>query len=246
MNYIILAGGYGTRFKEDLEKEGKEKLKDLPKALLPIGNSCILNRIFEWLPKYANTTVVTNDLFFNKFKDHLSDKNNVKIINDETKSPEEKLWSVGDLILALRSLPRDDFLLLSSDTIFNIKFTDLEKEILEKKSNIHLAYREDSKEIHKKGVMEIDTKGKIISLEEKPEKPQTKMAGIPVYFIKKETIPYIEEYYKKYPNKLDRLGDMISYLIKKTEWYALIDNGKVYDIGSLEMYNKLIKDISIK
>ncbi|MFH1503234.1 MAG: sugar phosphate nucleotidyltransferase [Candidatus Diapherotrites archaeon] len=240
MNCIILAAGYSTRLQADLNKSGNNKLIGFPKALLPIGKSCIFDILLSWIPQSTNIVIVTNSIYYEKFRNHLKDKEHIKIIDDKTSKPEERLGSIGDLLLGMKHLPEGDFILLGSDTIFNIAFDEMEEIFLKKNANLHLAYTDNSKDISKKGVIEANEEGKIIGFEEKPSKPKTQIAGIPVYFIKKETIPFIKEYDSKHSDKMDRLGDLISFLIKKTPWFVVISKQIAYDVGDLETYQKLL------
>jgi len=242
MDCVILAAGYGTRLQKELDDQ-HEALRDYPKALLPVGNTCLLDILLAWLPSdIGKIVLVTNDLYYQKFYTHLGGRD-VFIINDGTRRPEDRLGAVGDLVLALEHV-RDDFVLLASDLRFYAAFDELLSAFKKKRGSIHLCYIETGERILQKGVLELDVNNKIVGFEEKPKKPKTDIAATPVYFIQKQAIPHIIEYRKRHPDRIDRPGDMISHLIQKTPWFAHLADKPPLDIVGLQSYTDMAGRLS--
>ena len=248
MNIIILAGGYGTRLQADIALSTKHsELRGLPKALLPIGGSCIFDILLRWIQDSGSmhdVVVVSNALYYDQFKTRCDSFGvSVRVVNNNTSRPEDRLGAIGDLLLGLSQLPPGDTIVLGSDTLFSTSLLELVTKSKRVASNIHLAYKDDSDEIKKKGVIEIDGCDKIMGFEEKPMYPKSHIAGIPVYLFTSETIPHLKMYAAEYPDKLDRLGDLIRYLIIRSSWYAIVEGEYAYDIGSLGVYEQAVKNV---
>ncbi|MBI4144472.1 NTP transferase domain-containing protein [Candidatus Woesearchaeota archaeon] len=240
MNCIVLAAGYGTRLLKDLTSE-YAYLQEYPKALLPLGKTCLLDKLLEWLPKTIHKKLlVTNDKYYDKFTKHLQGKN-FTIINDKTKTPETRKGAIGDLLLALDQMGEEDFVLLASDMMLYATFEEMNDIFESRNANVQLSYVEHTDRIKQKGVLELDPQNKITGFEEKPQIPKTRNASTPVYFIKKDTIPYIRQYAREHPDKLDRPGDMMGYLVKHTTWYAIVSKNQPYDIVGLDSYKELLR-----
>ena len=96
MKALILAGGYGTRL--------YPVVKDTPKALLEVCGKALIDHVLEKLVLVAGVEevcVVTNDKFHDQLKAWANAKAGLsfvlRVINDGTKTPEERLGAVGDI-----------------------------------------------------------------------------------------------------------------------------------------------------
>ncbi|MGB3056770.1 MAG: sugar phosphate nucleotidyltransferase, partial [Candidatus Omnitrophota bacterium] len=114
MKGLILAAGYGTRL--------YPLTLDRPKPLVKVGGKAILGRLLEKLEKVESCDevyVVTNDRFYNTTVNWLRGKNfsfEVKVLNDMTKSNEDRLGAIGDIDLVLgKEKPKDDVLIMAGD-----------------------------------------------------------------------------------------------------------------------------------
>lgn len=236
MKAVILAAGYATRL--------YPLTIDKPKALLKVMDRHILEYLLEnvqEIPEINEAIIVTNDKFYNHFKDYI--KNNyfkslpsLKVINDGTDSNETRLGGLGDLEFAIQNEKiSDDILVLNSDNLFDFSLKPAFDFFKEKKSVVNGVYAVESfKEAKRHGVVEIK-KGKIISFEEKPKKPRTLMTSIGVYFFPKFFLPEIEKYLGLGYSR-DSPGNLIKYFVEKKEVHAFLFKGKLLDIGSLENY----------
>ena len=96
----------------------------------------------------------------------------------------------------------------------------------------------DIERLKRTGVIEIDENNKVISFEEKPEKPKSNLAVPPFYKYKKETLPLIKKYLDE-GNDPDAPGNLIPWLIERKDVFAYKFEGERYDIGTVESYRKV-------
>ncbi|HSV43615.1 MAG TPA: sugar phosphate nucleotidyltransferase, partial [Candidatus Bathyarchaeia archaeon] len=124
MKVLILGAGYGTRL--------YPVVKDTPKPLLDIGGKALIHHLLQKvavIPGLAEILVVTNDKFFGMFQ--LWARQNkkfpvpIKILNDGTMSPEDRLGSVGDIQYVLENEAiNDDLLVLGGDNLFDFSLDE--------------------------------------------------------------------------------------------------------------------------
>ena len=95
----------------------------------------------------------------------------------------------------------------------------------------------DINSLRRTGVMQIDSNGRVIDFEEKPEQPKSKLAVPPFYIYRQSTLPLIKQYLEE-GNNPDAPGNFVPWLIRHKTVYAYKFDGKRYDIGTLESYHK--------
>lgn len=229
---IILAAGYGTRLypltinkaKALIEIKGKPILAYL---LDKIEKSKIINKIY----------IITNNKFYNKFKEFLKNfnyKKEIELINDQTNDEKEKLGAIGDLYYGIKSLNvNEDILVMASDILFDFEIDDFINFYKIKNRTCVAVY--DIKDFNKAkrlGVIEINKDNKIISFEEKPENPKTTLISAASYVLKKEDIELLNKY-TKIEDAKEALGNLITYFIKNVDVYAYIFKGRLFDLGNV-------------
>ena len=95
MNAILLAAGYGTRLGALTE--------NTPKPLLSVAGRPIAEHIISKLEKLGIVNkiyIITNDKFEQNFLEwlsHFDAEKPIEIINDRTKSNDERLGALGDI-----------------------------------------------------------------------------------------------------------------------------------------------------
>ncbi len=96
MKVLVLAAGYGTRLKSIAQNK--------PKPLLEINGRPILDYILDRIRSIEGldeVIVVTNDKFVGDFQGWVKQQSHfpcdISVVNDGTKSVEERLGSVGDI-----------------------------------------------------------------------------------------------------------------------------------------------------
>lgn len=233
MKALILAAGYGTRL--------AAIAKDTPKPLLDVAGKPLIDYTVDKLKSIKGLdeiVVVSNNKFYHIFcawaKTHKDFK--IRIVNDGTNVPEERLGSVGDInFVWSREKAADDWLIIGGDNIF---IEDLNPFMTKAESrkpamSIGLYDLKDIAGANKFGVAAVDASDKIISFEEKPEKPKSSLIVMCLYYFPKESLGFIDEY-KLVSKTLDAAGSYIAWLSQKKNVYGFQFNEKWYDIGSVE------------
>lgn len=113
MKALILCGGLGKRL-GDLTKE-------IPKPLIPIGNTTVIEQIVDRLRQHGITQVMV--------KVHYLPDKIMKVLGDKVIYYYEPiLYSHFETIRRLRPwLDGEDFLVINGDTISDVSYTDMEQ-----------------------------------------------------------------------------------------------------------------------
>jgi len=232
MHAIILAAGYGTRLRHVIGNK--------PKALVKIGEKTILDYLVKNIENtdIKNTTIVTNNKFYQQFmdwKEQYRGSLKINIVNNNTNTNEERLGGIKDLHLGITSSNiEEDILILSSDNILNfslnefIKYFKTHNQITN--GSVIIPNKE---EIKKMGVIQIDELKRIISFEEKPENPRSNLGSIGCYIFPKNKLNLIKEYLDKNHNP-EGPGFLIQHLHNKYPIHCFITNTSWFDIGTAE------------
>ncbi|NMB38696.1 MAG: nucleotidyltransferase family protein [Firmicutes bacterium] len=240
MKAIILAAGYATRL--------YPLTKNRPKALLEVAGKPVLEHIFDKLDKVTivdQVIVVSNDRFIDQFRDWKEKYQNLKpihILNDGTTSNDNRLGAIADLQLAVKEYGIcEDIIVLAGDTIFDFELSDFVYFYHEVNADcICVNQLDDAAALSRSGVVELDQNNKVISFEEKPEHPKSNLAVPPFYIYQADTISLIDQYLTE-GNNPDAPGNFIPWLIKHKDVYAYRFTEDWYDVGTLEIYEKVKK-----
>ena len=243
MTILILAGGYGTRL--------YELGQDTPKALLKIQNRYLVDYILDEitpLKDVKSVILVTNNRFYEIFqqwaKGHAGYLYPVRIVNDGTNSPEDRLGSIGDIDFVIRQEKiDDDLLVVGGDNLFEEPLGAYVRSAQKKTPAVTIGLYdigrlEDAKRF---GVVEIDAHGRLKGLEEKPSKPRSTLIAMCLYYLPKKSLGLIRDYLLE-SGKSDTAGDYISWLCQRSDVYGFEFQGKWYDIGSVVAYREAQRD----
>lgn len=230
MKVIILAAGYATRlYPLTINK---------PKPLLKVAGKPIINYLIEKIESIDEVNevfVVTNNKFYDNFmqwKIKNDFKKKVTVINDGTKSDEDRLGSIGDTYFVINEKNiKEDILVLGGDNLFEDGLNEIHLIFKSKKmSSIALNDVKDVELAKLLGIVELNENNKIIGFEEKPMNPKSTLASTAVYFIKNDDLMIIGECMDK--GICDRAGDFVKYLSEKRDVHGFVFNKKWHDIGS--------------
>src|SRR5580698_360050 len=117
MKALILAAGYGTRL--------ASVIKDTPKPLIPVGNRPLVDYVVDMLQNIKSLTeivVVSNNKFTPHFEKWAASRHGLpmRVVNDGTNTPEERLGSVGDIgYVWKKESSLDDWLIIGGDNLFD-------------------------------------------------------------------------------------------------------------------------------
>ena len=229
MKALVLAAGYATRL--------YPLTLDRPKALLEVGGKPMLDRILERLEAMGvdETIVVTNAKFTPHFEEWATGKSGVTIVNDGTTSNEDRLGAIGDIAFVLDELQVDDHLVVvAGDNLFGEDISGFPAYGLEVDAPV-LAVHDvgDLNNMREYNQVEVDSDGRVVFMEEKPEHARTTLAGIALYYYPRRALPLIRQYLAE-GNNPDQPGRLPEWLHSRTPVYTWQLPGEWYDIGSAE------------
>jgi ADP-glucose pyrophosphorylase len=223
---VILCGGLGKRL--------RPLTNSIPKPLLPVGNSTVLEIIINYLIKnnFKKIIIATRyktekfELLLPRLKKIY--KKITFILNEEKK----KLGTCGPVKYAEKMLPQK-FLVINGDIITNLNVKKLFKNFINSKDKF-LAVSKDIITPFEFGKIIIKKK-KIIRIQEKPSTKNTIIAGI--YLLDKICLKYIPV------NTYYGMDNLIKFFLKKKIPLSthLMKNEFWLDIGRQSDYEKIKK-----
>lgn len=239
MKVLILAGGYGTRL--------HELGKGTPKPLLKIQDRYLVDYLLEKIARVKEVNeviLVTNNKFYGIFQQWARQQSGyaypVRIVNDGTNTPEDRLGSIGDIDFVIRQENlRDDLLVVGGDNLFEDALDAYIHFSREKAPAVTIGLYDirDLEDAKRFGVVGIDAQGRINSFEEKPAEPRSTLIAMCLYYLPKKSLGLIADYLLE-SGKSDTAGDYIRWLFLKSDVYCFQFHGKWYDIGSVESYRE--------
>ncbi len=235
LKVLILAAGYGTRL--------ASVIKDTPKPLIPVGDRPLIDYVVDTLNpvrSLSEIVVVSNNKFTPHFQrwaqSHSGKTCPIRIVNDGTNTPEERLGSVGDIrYVWQREASLDDWVIIGGDNLFDGDMSGFMDFALSKSPAVSIGVY-DIKDIQaatKFGVLAIDAGHKVTSFQEKPENPASSLITMCLYYFPRQTLAYLDEYLRE-SKAVDAAGSYIKWLSEKKNVYGFQFSGKWYDIGSIE------------
>jgi glucose-1-phosphate thymidylyltransferase len=240
MKVLILAAGYATRL--------YPRTKNFPKPLLEVNKKPIIEYLIEKIERLTGVSkvvVVTNDRFakvFEAWADRLDTRLSIEVLNDRTRTPQERLGAIGDMSLAFKKESyRGDFLVLGGDNFFQDPLDDFVRFAQGKTiaSTIGVFDIKRKKEASSFGVVSLDSKRRVIDFAEKPARPRSSLIAMCLYYFPQEAVAHIREYMSDPDNSSDAAGAYIGWLSKKYTVYGYRFGHLWVDIGSKQTYDKI-------
>jgi glucose-1-phosphate thymidylyltransferase len=226
---VILAAGYATRLYPLTE--------DRPKHLLEVGGRPILDRLLEQLPlgELDTVYVVTNAKFAERFQEWASgyDAARIEVVDDRTTSEEDKLGAIGDLALVIEQKGIDDDLLIAAgDSLFTERLDGIVDAGRARDAVTVSVYDVgDLEAIRRLSSLGLDADGRLVSFEEKPERPTSTLAGIALYYYPRSCLPLVTQYLAE-GNNADQPGRLVEWLYTRVPVYAWRVPGQWIDVGT--------------
>jgi len=245
MKALILAAGYATRL--------YPLTKDYPKPLLEVKGKPIINYIIDKLKSVSDIKevyIVTNSKFigiFRRWKKLVKSPKKITLIDDLTKSNQDRLGAIGDINFVIKNQHiQEDLLIIGGDNLFSgsLKtFLDFSKKN-NPAASIGAYKLKRKKDASRYGVVQLDKHNKIINFQEKPVHPQSSTVAMCLYYIPKNYLSLINEYIKSKNKNLDASGGYICWLKNKIDVYGYIFGGSWFDIGDYKYLNAAKKDFA--
>ena len=250
MNALILAAGYATRlYPLTLNKA---------KPLLVVGGKPIIEWVVDNLadvPDLETIYVVTNDKFaadFQAWSERYQDQHpefKFKIINDGSKSDEDKLGAIGDInfVITRENLTQSSLLIVAGDNLFTESLTDFVVCARETEATVAVYDVGDAEAIKKYGNIAVDADGIITRFEEKPERPQGTLAAIALYYYSPAILSLLTTYLAA-DNNPDQPGRFVQWLYTRKPVKTFQIKGNWLDIGSkgtLENADRILGRIQV-
>jgi len=233
MKAVVLAGGYATRL--------WPITKHRPKMFLPVGDTTVIDRIFEDLEsddRIDEVFVSTNERFADEFRDHLAESPFEKptLSVEDTTGEDEKFGVMGALAqLVEREGVDDDLVVIAGDNLISFDVSEFVDFFAEKNSPTIAAYDVGSYERAKSyGLVELDG-DEVIDFQEKPADPNSTLVSIACYAYPREVVHEIDTYLAEDGNP-DEPGWFVQWLQGRQPVYAYTFEGAWFDIGTPESY----------
>ena len=236
MKAVVLAGGYATRL--------WPVTKHRPKMLLPIGETTVIDRIFEALERddrIETVYVSTNERFAQEFEAHLAgtDFEKPTLSVEETSEETEKFGVVGALgQLVDREGIDDDLLVVAGDNLIGFDLPEFLDYFESKGTTTLAAYDVGDREKAKSyGLVELDD-DRVVDFQEKPEEPNSTLVSIACYGFPRESLRFDE--YLSDGNNPDEPGWFLQWLQSREPVHAFVFEDPWFDIGTPESYLEAI------
>lgn len=224
---VLMAGGEGKRLRPLTEKT--------PKPLLMVGDKPIIeyniDRLINFGIKKINLSInYLGEQLVDYFKDGTSKGIEIKYVKED-----KPLGTIGSVLL-VENFYNDDIIVMNSDLLTNIDFSDFFKAYKESDADMAVATTSYHVDVPY-AVLEVEDDGTAVkSLKEKPRYTYYSNAGI--YIMKKKLLKMIpENEFYDITDLMDRVLEMNLKLIT----YPI--NGYWLDVGKHEDFKKAQEDI---
>jgi glucose-1-phosphate thymidylyltransferase len=238
MKAIILAAGFSTRL--------YPLTKDFPKGLLQLGEKKLIQHVLDTvleLPEIDEFAMVTNAVAFPHYLEFVNqpEYQEILLLNNSVEDLDKRLGAIKDLWFVIEQLgwQSEDILVLPSDTVVSLKWSEFLAFATEKKAFTNVLYDTHDKDVIRGalGCAQLDG-DRIASFVEKPDVPNSTITSAPIYYYPSNTLQLIKAYIKTGQNT-DSPGAIIPWLLTQTECYGyVIQDGYYHDVGTHEVYQK--------
>ena len=218
IDLVILAGGVGSRI--------KEYLRGKPKPMVKLNNKYFLNYIINNVSKYNFNKIIILTRFRHKIIHQKFNNKNFNFIKVECINEKKKMGTGGALGLIKNKV--NDFILLNGDTLFDIDFSVLIKNI--KKNSLGAIALKTNNNQKSKKLNRLKLKGGNIYYSK-----YGKLMNGGVYFFKKEFLKFIPKGESSLEN------EVLPNLILRKKISGKIFKNFFIDIGSRNFFKKAPK-----
>jgi D-glycero-alpha-D-manno-heptose 1-phosphate guanylyltransferase len=220
---VILAGGLGTRLKEEVD--------NLPKVMAPVNGKPFLEYLLDYIAKSGFQRVILSTGYMNHvIQDYFRDK--YKSIEIVYSVEEEPLGTGGAVKKAFEQVHTPFFMVMNGDTVFRINLQKFFERHIELLANLSIALRpvDDSSRY---GQVECLDDSTIIRFQEKSNESKPGLINGGIYIIK-------SKYFKKLqlPDKFSLENDLLQRNVDKDEFIGQVFDDYFLDIGIPQDYKR--------
>jgi glucose-1-phosphate thymidylyltransferase len=233
MDAIVLAGGYATRL--------WPITRHRPKMFLPIGDSTVVDRIFEELEaddRIDDVYVSTNERFAEEFEQHLAGASYEKptLSVEDTTEEAEKFGVIGALAqLVDREGLTDDTLVIAGDNLISFSVSEFLDHFQATGAPTIAAYDVGSRErATEYGVIDVEG-DRVVDFQEKPARPASSLVSIACYGFPADTLGLLDTYLAG-DNNPDEPGWFVQWLVDREPVSAFTFDEAWFDIGTPGSY----------
>lgn len=235
MDAIVLAAGYARRLSPLTD--------NCPKPLLAMRGVPLLDYVMAKVFAVAAVkavTLVSNHRFIGHFESWLRWRRPpvpVRLLDDGTLTNETRLGGIGDLRFAVeRHDIRGDALVLAADNLFAADLAQMVAFSEARRASCVIARRlDDLKAQQRTGIVVLDSDGRLVEFQEKPQVPKSNLAVPPIYVYRQESLRRLTEYLDG-GNNPDAPGNFIAWLCAREPVFGWRCDGEIWDIGNLDQY----------
>lgn len=198
----------------------------------------------EACPGVERAVLVSNRRFHRAFRRWLRGSEGrfglpVRVLDDGTEGPEERLGAVGDLALGLEAAGESGpWLVLASDALYDFPLERL-VGALEGDGRwaaaVPILREPDDAALRRRGVAELGSDGRLTGFEEKPEAPRSRDTVPPVYLLRREAAEDVRRYLAEGRDP-DAPGFFLSWLVSRRPVLGVRMEGGRLDVGTPEGY----------
>ncbi len=258
MKAVLLCAGYATRMGALTAR--------FPKSLLPVAGRPILDDLVDQLiatERIDEIVVVANRRDYAHFERWRRDRVDetgerrepdgcepgahdvavpIRLLDDGTRSNEERLGAVGDLAFAIEAAALEGPLVVAAgDNLFRFDLAGYldafacEAEEGGASTMVLLSRERDRARLSRSGVAEVAPDGRLLRLWEKPASPPSDDACPPLYLLGAEAIAEVRRFREARPNA-DAPGHLIAWLAEHSVVRTHRMDGERLDVGDLASY----------
>lgn len=226
MKALLLAAGYATRLRPLTDT--------IAKPLLPVGGRPMIDWILDRTTasgEIDEVHVVTNAVYAPAFDDWAAERG-VVVHDDRTSSNEDRLGAIRDIRFAVdRGLGDDGLLVIAADNLFEFSVADY-IAFWRSKGGSAIAVHQlaDPSLARLYGVVELGSDGRVVGLEEKPERPRSDLASTATYLFSQAHLELIDRYLEE-GNPPDPPGKFLVWLCDREPVYGFRFAEEWLDIG---------------
>lgn len=220
---IILAGGLGTRLREEVN--------NLPKAMAPINGKPFLEYILDYINQAGFQRVILSTGYMsNSIEEYFG--NNYKSIKIEYSFETEPLGTGGAIALALKKVSTPFFIVMNGDTMFRINLQQFFQRQVELLADISIALRK-VEDASRYGQVTLDHDNVVTQFKEKSSTPDAGFINGGIYIIKSKFLKKLS-----FPEKFSFEKDWLQVEVNKREILGQVFNDYFLDIGVPEDYKR--------